>query len=75
MERYQNGLLFLGFGIVFALSFWWNHKSGIAAVNWAIRVERRTHPVGFWIIQVLWATLAAFGCVFGLVRLIAVFLG
>jgi hypothetical protein len=58
MEQYQTALMFLAFAAFFAFFVWRNHKNGFAIANWAVRADRRTHPIGFWIIQILWTTLS-----------------
>ncbi|MEZ5957604.1 MAG: hypothetical protein R3C27_10395 [Hyphomonadaceae bacterium] len=66
MNQYQTGLMLLAFAALFAFVAWRNHKSGLAIGNWAVRADRGTHPVGFWIIQAMWVTLAVMLAVGGL---------
>lgn len=75
MEPSYSGLFMLAGAALFALFFWWNHKSGVAVANWAVRADRRTHPIGYWIIQLMWATLAALLAVCGLLVLLGILPG
>lgn len=69
MEQYQTGFLLLGGAALFAIIFWLNHKSGLAIGNWAVRADRRTHPMGFWMIQAMWAVLTVMLAACGLLVL------
>jgi hypothetical protein len=65
----------LGGAALFAVFFWLDHKSGVAVATWAVRADRRTHPIGFWVIQIMWATLSAMLGACGLLVLFGVLPG